>query len=68
VLTIVENQQKLFSLDGSCDGFGRYDVGFKSQPKRPGHRGRHEIGVRQRRQLDEPPAVGKLVEDTAGDL
>src|SRR5215472_13666423 len=49
VFTVVKNQQKLLFGDGPCDGFGRYNVSSKSEPKSPGHRGRHEIGVGQPR-------------------
>jgi hypothetical protein len=45
VFAIVENQQKLLSSDGPSDSFGRDDIGAKPQPKRPGHRGRHQVRV-----------------------
>ena len=43
-------------------------LGPSRQPERTGHRGRHERGIGQRRQLDQPSAVGELAEDTAGDF
>src|SRR6516162_8951224 len=58
VLAIVENEQKLLFSDAPSDGISRDGLGSKPKPKHPGHRGWHQVRIRQRRKVDEPPAIG----------
>ena len=68
VLAIVQDQEKVAAADGACHSLAGNLSAAEFQPKRAGHRGRHEVGIGQRRQLDKPAAVLKLTEDAAGDL
>lgn len=68
MLKIIEYQQQLLATDAMGDRL-RCDIDATGpQPKHLGHRGRHEVGIGQRRQLDHPPAVAEFPKDTACDL
>jgi hypothetical protein len=65
VLAICRGPAAAFCPDGTRDGLGRGAGGPGRQPERSRRRGWHEGGIRQRRQFDEPTAVGEIAEDTA---
>ena len=56
VLAIVEYQQKMSRANIASDGL-RGHLAAELQPERAGHRGQHEIGIGQRRQVDKPTTV-----------
>jgi hypothetical protein len=52
VLAIVEDQEEPVSSDGSSDGLGGNLVAAELEAENARNRGRHEIGIGQRGQLD----------------
>lgn len=68
VLAIVENQQKSLGSDRPSDGLGGYLVATELQAEAPRHGGRHQTGIRQRGQLDQPDATLEARKQAAGHL
>jgi hypothetical protein len=68
MLAIVERQHELLRGERIRDAFGRYDVIGKVKTKRRGDRGRHEVRIRERRELDDPDPVGEFGQQAPCDL
>jgi len=68
VLAIVEDQEEPLSSDGPSDGLGGNLVAAELEAEDARDRGRHQIGIGQRGQLDQPSVTPKGREQGAGDL
>ena len=62
MFAIIEHKQKMSSTNGASDRLRRNLAG-DLQPERGGYRGRHEVGVGHRGQLDDPPPIFKVGEE-----
>src|SRR5205807_560726 len=68
MLAIVEHQQELFRGERIRDAFGRYSAAgeVETELSRDGHR--HEVGIRKRRELNNPDPVGEFRQQASCDL
>ena len=68
VLAIVEDQEEPLSSDGPSDGLGGNLDAAELEAKDARDHGRHQIGIGQRGQLDQPSVAPKGREQGAGDF
>src|SRR5438552_15376969 len=68
MLTIVEHQKELLRGESIRDAFGRYSAARGVETERSGEGGRHEVGIRKRRELDSPDPAGELGQQMPCDL
>jgi hypothetical protein len=68
MLAIVEHQQKPLRGERIRDAIRRCNVTAEIETERGGDGDRHEVGIRQRRELDNPDPVGEFGQQPPSDL
>ena len=68
MFTIVEHQQELLRGERIRDASGRYNGIGEVETELSGDGGRHEVGIRKRRELDNPDPVGEFGQQAPCDL
>jgi hypothetical protein len=68
MLAIVEHQQKLLRGERIRDAFGQCNVIGEFESECRGDGDRHEVGMRERRELDDPDPVGEFRQQVSCDL
>src|ERR1700736_3039713 len=68
MLAIVEHEQELLRGERIRDAIRRCNVTAEIETERGGDGDRHEVGIRQRRELDRPNPVDEFGQQVPGDL